>query len=351
MAIRKTPGSMKVIENPVPENLTVTLALQGGGSHGAFTWGVLDYLLEQPHIHIEGISATSTGALNAVVMLSGLAQGGRQKARSALERFWNKTSIAAAISPFQPTFFDRMLGNNRLAFSPAFMAMDLFTSMFSPAQLNLFDFNPVRDIVRELVDFRAVHAHQDTRLFLSATEVHTGHARVFSNPEVTLDAVMASACFPYLFKAVRINGTPFWDGSFTGNPVLRPLVKECSANELFIIQSIPTNDAELPVKSTEILDRASEISFNATLRQEMKQIEFVNRLIADGALVKGGFRPVHMHVIESADILSSMDRASKFNADWSFLEYLREAGRQAAEDWFRQHGAKLGKQSTFVAAA
>lgn len=351
MAIRKTPGSMKVIENPIPENLTITVALQGGGSHGAFSWGVLDYLLEQPHITIEGISGTSTGALNAAIAFSGLAIGGRETARRALERFWNKTSLAAALSPLQPTFFDRMMGSNRLAFSPAFMAMDLFTSVFSPAQLNLFDFNPVRDIVRELIDFRAIQNYDDAKLFISATEVHTGAPRVFHNHEITLDAVMASACFPYLFKAVRINGTPYWDGSFTGNPVLKPLVKECGANELFIVQSIPTHDPELPVKSTEILDRASEISFNATLQQEMTQIEFVNKLLSEGALVKGNYRPVYLHVIESAELLSSMDRASKFNADWSYLEYLREAGRQAAEDWFKQHGAKLGKQSTFVAAA
>ncbi len=338
----KNKKPLHLVESPV----TVSLALQGGGTHGAFTWGVLDYILEHNNISIEAISGASTGAVNALALASGLANGGRTGARRNLDSLWKKSAIAASLSPLQPTIVDRMMGNSRLTFSPSFLALDFITSVFSPYQFNLFDLNPLRDIISETVDFSAVRNLKELQVFINATHVKSGGRRVFSNSELSLEAALASTCLPFIFRTAEFQGEGYWEGGFTGNPSLRPLVDHTACTDIIIVQSIPTLDDDIPTKATDILDRAIDISFNAALMLEIEGIETFNRLIDQGKLTGKEFRRINLHLIEASEIISTLGRASKLNADHTFLEYLRDTGRQAAEDWFTNNLNSIGKKTT-----
>lgn len=347
MAVNKSDRrKLEVVKPPV----RISLALQGGGTHGAFTWGVLDYILDQDNISIDGISGISTGAVNALVLATGLAKGGKKEAQKLLKKFWDKVALSASLSPFQPTMVDRMLGNTKLTFSPSFMALDFITSVFSPYQFNLFDFNPIRDIISEVVDFKAIKHLEDPKIFLGATNVKTGKHKIFKNGEISMDSALATTCLPYIFKTATVGGEGYWEGGFTGNPSLRPLVSETDTKDIFIVQTIPFSDNEIPTKATDILDRANEISFNSSLTQEIRQINFVNKLIETGRLSPNEFRKINVHVIEASEIIAALGRSSKLNADSAFIEYLRDAGRQAAEDWFRSNYSAIGAKSTISPA-
>jgi len=326
---------------------TINLALQGGGAHGAFTWGVLDRLLEEKAIGFEGISATSAGAMNAVVLAYGMAVGGREGARRALTDFWRRVSHAAALGPLQPTPFERLTGMRSLEHSPAFVAFDLVTRLFSPYEFNPLGINPLRDVLCNSVDFEALRTTCcPIKLYLSATNVRSGKVRVFENDDVTPDAVMASACLPFMFQAVEIDGEAYWDGGYMGNPAIFPLIYGCETSDVLVVHINPLERAEAPRTAFEIMNRINEISFNSSLMREMRAIAFVTRLLDEGKIIDGTMKHMRVHAISDGEFMQSLGVASKLNADWSFLLELMEHGRAAADAWLSQQWKKIGVSST-----
>jgi NTE family protein len=324
----------------------IDLALQGGGAHGSFTWGVLDALMEQEDLGIEAITATSAGALNAAAFVSGYHKGGPEGAKKALYDLWFGISAASALLPWQETAFDRVFRNDGLQCSPSFLALDFIMRMWSPYQLNIFDFNPLRDVVAEVIDFEAVRACDSIKLFINATHVKTGKGRVFRPNDITLDVVMASACLPFLFKAVEIDGEAYWDGGYTGNPALYPLFYETESEDVLIVQINPVHIEEVPTEASEILDRVNDISFNASLMPEIRAVMFVKKLIEQGKLPRGKYKDVRLHLIETQQIMSHLSRSSKLNPDWQFINHLRASGQQMAEDWLKANYKHVGVKSS-----
>ena len=323
----------------------INLALQGGGAHGAYTWGVLDWLLESENFVIEGVSGTSAGAMNAVVLADGLHKGGRDGAREALYRFWKAVSDQAWLSPIMRTPIDMIMGQWSLDMSPSFIAFDLASRFSSPYEFNPLNINPLRDVVEASVDFDAVRACDSIALFVAATNVHTGKIRVFSGAEVDLDAVMASACLPHVFQAVEIDGVPYWDGGYMGNPPLFPLFGATDTSDTVLVQINPVERVETPKSAREILNRLNEITFNSTLLREMRAIEFVTRLIEDGKLDRKDYKKVHIHRI-SAEGLKPLQASSKVNAEWRFLKHLHDIGRNAAKAWEAENFDSIGNRSS-----
>lgn len=322
------------------------LALQGGGAHGAFSWGVLDQLLLDPRVRIEAISASSGGALLAVVLADGWLRGGGDEARNALLSFWKKVSLAATMLPLRVSMVDKMLSNVGVDFSPSSVALDYLTRMFSPYQFNLFDLNPIRSIVEEMVDFERLRANKKLTLFINATEVKSGKLRVFETKNISLDAVMASACLPFVFKTVEVEGAAFWDGGYAGNPALYPLARHLACSDIVLVQNTPFAVEEIPVRAADIMDRVTEISFNTSLMHELRSIHDHNELIAKGIIKDPAYRTLHIHLIEAQELLSGLGRSSKLNADWDFLVHLHDIGVQAATDWLENHSRKVGKASS-----
>jgi len=326
---------------------SINLALQGGGAHGAFTWGVLDRLAEEERLGFDGISATSAGAMNAAVFAYGFSEGGRAGAKKALANFWRRVSHAAAFSPLQPTLFDRLLGNKSLENSPGFMMFDMLSRLLSPYQLNPLNYNPLRDLVAECVDFDKLRMTCcPVKLFLSATNVRTGKVRVFDNDEVTVDAVLASACLPFMFQAVEIDGDPYWDGGYMGNPCLYPLIYDCASSDVLIVHINPLERKHMPQTAAEILNRINEISFNSSLMREMRAIHFVTRLIDSGELKSKSMKRMLIHSISANAVMNELGHTSKLNADWEFLTSLRDAGRAHADTWLKENFDRLGQEST-----
>lgn len=324
----------------------INLALQGGGAHGAFTWGVLDRILEDKRLDIEGISATSAGAMNAVVMLDGWLEGGAKRASEKLHDFWHQISTITSFSPMQPTAMEKLFGQTDFSHSPSFYAMDFFTRLFSPYQYNPFDINPLRQILGDMVDFDRLSKNKEMQLFVNATNVSSGKIRVFNTSELTIDAVMASACLPFLFKTVHIDGEPYWDGGYSGNPALFPLFYACTSPDIMVVQINPLHVDSVPTHAAEILDRVNEISFNATLIREMRAIEFVKRLLKEHRIPDTRYSDVRVHLVEAEDLMKDIGASSKFNADWDFLTYLHDIGYNAADGWLAQHYDKIGKESS-----
>ena len=314
----------------------ISLALQGGGAHGAYTWGVLDRLSEDETLAIEAISATSAGAVNAVAYAAGLAAGGPEGARAALEEVWRAVSDAGA-------------GMN--AFGAAgFQIASALQSFASPYDFNPFNYNPLRKIVEQRVNFDAVHA-SGLKLFLSATNVETGKVRVFSKDEITADAVLASACLPQTFQAVEIGGEAFWDGGFMGNPSLFPLIYSGAPQDVLLILLNPLVRPGVPRRAAEINERLNEISFNASLIGELRAIAFVQRLIDDGMLkepMMKKYRRLNIHAIRGGQDLLGYGLATKYEARWRFLTEVRDLGRAAADRWLADCAKDVGtKQSSF----
>jgi NTE family protein len=324
----------------------VNLALQGGGAHGAFAWGVLDRLLEDERIVFEGISATSAGAMNATVAAYGLTIGGREGARRTLAQFWRRVSEAAAWSPLQPSLLDRLTRNHSMANSPAFIFFDMMTRFLSPYQLNPLNYNPLRDLLEETIDFARLRKDNKVKLFLCASNVRTGKVKIFKNDEITASAVLASGCLPFLFQAVEIDGEAYWDGGYMGNPAIFPLIYGCQSADIIVVHITPIVREELPRTGGDILNRLNEISFNSSLMREMRAIAFVTNLIDSGTLSGEKMRRVLIHAIEADALMKDLGVASKLNADWDFLTHLRDAGRAGAEEWLSAHFDHLGKCST-----
>ncbi len=324
--------------------LRVDLALQGGGAHGAFSWGVLDRLLEESWLVVEGISGTSAGAMNASVMAHGHAAGGAAGARGALEAFWAKVSEAARFSPFQRGPLDVLLGRWTLDHSPLFVAMDMMARVFSPYDLNPAGANPLRAILAETVDFGRL-SDSPIKLFVTATNVRTGRGRVFRNGELTPDVLLASACLPTLFQAVEIDGEAYWDGGYAGNPTITPLVRECELQDTILVQINPVERLGTPRSAREILNRLNEVSFNAVLLKELKMIALLRKVAQAGDDEGARWAAMRIHRVAS-DAMTNLGYSSKLNAEWEFLTMLRDEGRRSADAFLDAHGGDLGRLSS-----
>lgn len=325
----------------------IDVALQGGGSHGAFTWGVIDRLLEDGRLEIVGVSGTSAGAMNATGLVQGLAAGGPKAAQDLLRAFWTKVSESARFSPLQRTFFDKFMGRWSLDLSPGFMISQHLQRMFSPYQLNPLDINPLRDIVVDFFDFDVINKSKDHKLFLSATNVRSGLAKVFRQPEISADVVMASACLPFLFKAVEIDGEAYWDGGYMGNPPLFPLIDETDVRDMVIIQINPIERADIPKTAYEIEDRLNEITFNASLIKELRAAYFLAEIIHHENLERDAYRDARIHRIEGGEEMSALSVSSKLNAEWEFLTHLHDIGWRSADRWLTDNFDDIGVQSTW----
>lgn len=326
---------------------TINLALQGGGAHGAFTWGVLDRLLDEKELAFEGLSATSAGAMNAAAFAYGLAVDGREGARKALTDYWRRVSEAARLGPLQPTLIDRMLGDHRLSWSPIFSMIGFVTRVLSPYQFNPANYNPLRDVVEQSIDFEVLQRPDcPVKLFLSATNVRTGKVKIFTGKEITVDAVMASACLPTMFHAVEIDGEAYWDGGYMGNPAIFPLIYNCESADIVIVHINPLRREEVPRSADDILNRINEISFNSSLMREMRAVSFVTRLVTQGRVVDGGLKHVLVHSISDDAFMGALTPTSKYNADWDFLTFLRDQGRKCADGWLTENFVKLGVESS-----
>ena len=323
----------------------VDFALQGGGAHGAFTWGALDRLLEEPWLRIDGISGTSAGAMNAAVLVDGHAKGGADGARAALESFWRRVSNAALLSPLRRTPLDILLGRWTLDHSPVFLAMDLMARVFSPYDLGPGGTNPLRDILAESVDFARL-AQASIKLFITTTNVRTGRGRVFRNGEITPDVLLASACLPTLFQAIEIDGEGYWDGGYSGNPTITPLVRECNSKDTVLVQINPVERPGLPRSTRDILNRLNEVSFNAVLLKELRMIALLRQVAQPDNSENAKWADMRIHRI-SSDVMVELGYSSKLNAEWEFLCMLRDEGRRAGDAFLTAHQEDLGRRSTF----
>ncbi|OCH99193.1 alpha/beta hydrolase [Legionella jamestowniensis] len=327
------------------KTVLIDLALQGGGAHGAYTWGVLDRLLEEPKLQIEGISGTSAGSMNAVVLASGYLGEGREGARAALEAFWQRVAEASQFSIFRRSLWDILAGNWTLDGSPLFMGFDLISRVFSPYDLNPSAFNPLQSILIESINFEKL-ASAPIKLFITATNVRTGRGRVFKNEEITPEVLLASACLPTLFQAIEIDGEAYWDGGYTGNPTITPLVKECLSSDTILVQINPVERAGTPKSAREILNRLNEVAFNASLMKELRMIAVLRQVVNS---VKGEGRrwaTMRIHRIASNKMVE-LGYSSKLNGEWAFFTMLRDEGRATAENFLKKQGKNLNQRSSF----
>ncbi len=332
------------------ERKKINLALQGGGSHGALTWGVVDRLLEDDRFIIDGISGSSAGAVNAVALAYGLHQGGAAGGREALDTLWETIAELGAVwSPVRRTPFEVATNDFQLDDSLSYQMFDAFTRMFSPYQFNPFNINPLRDVLVKCIDFDALRACKTTRIFLSATNVRTGKGHVFNTDEMSVDVVLASTCLPFLFKAVEIDGEHYWDGGYMGNPVLYPFFYTPVSNDIVVVHVNPLERDKVPLTSPEIFNRINEISFNASLLREFRAIDFVHKLLEQEWIkdeYRDRLRNIRIHSIRSDKTLADLSVASKFNVDKNFLLALKARGRAVAEQWITETYDAVGEKSS-----
>lgn len=328
------------------ERKHISLALQGGGSHGAFTWGVLDYLLEDGNFTIDGISGTSAGAMNAAVLVDGYMKNGADGAREKLERFWHKVSIASSFSIFHQTPVDRLFNGWNMPWSPGSWLMDWLSQTFSPYDFNPMNINPLKQVLEDVLDLERLQSCTTMRLFVTATRVRDGLPRFFECQDLTIDALLASACLPQIFQAVEIEGEAYWDGGYLGNPSLWPLVRYCGSHDILIVQVNPMMREETPKTAIDIMDRLNEITFNSSLMSEVHTIETINRLLRAHKLKDANYREMFLHLIPADEALRDLQASSKLNGDWDFLLSLKQLGREAAADWVKSHAHDLGRRST-----
>jgi NTE family protein len=327
------------------ESKKISLALQGGGAYGAFTWGVLEHLLGDERLEIAAISGSSAGAINAVALADGLGRGGRPAAQASLQRFWTATSQAAQLSPFFPTPFDGLLGRGSLQGSPGYQLLPLWGALSAPGQL--VNTNPLTFLLGTLIDFARVRAFTPLQLFVLATNVRTGRARIFRRDELELPMVLASACLPHLHGAVDIGGETYWDGSYVANPALAPLLGDGLPDDVVIVQNNPVARAELPHTIADVINRANEIAFNVSLVREISDMRHLHGVVdeqcADRACPAVQTR---LHLISGNDRLARLNISSKFNAAGAFVSYLHDLGCATAERWLGEHFADLGERAT-----
>lgn len=324
----------------------ISLALQGGGSHGAFTWGVLDVLLQQKDLEIEGLSGTSAGAMNTLATIQGLIRNGNEGARESLREFWTTLGEGSRTGPLQFNPMDKMMHKFDLSSNPMFMMLNMIGSIFSPYQLNPFNHNPLKELAEKFFDFKAMQECKDYKAFLCATHIATGKLRIFNNKELTIDSLLASACVPTLFQAVEVNGEFYWDGGFIGNPALYPLIYDCDATDVVVIQIRRVHSPSVPTTVKEIHNRLGEITQNSCLTREFRAISLITDLIDNGTIPAGKLKRMNMHLIRDDNFFQHIDRDSGFSADPDFLNYLFEHGRTCAKKWIAHNYEFIGKRST-----
>jgi NTE family protein len=337
---------MATKKNGSTKRKSVNLALQGGGAHGAFAWGAIDTLLADGRIDIEAISATSAGAMNAVVLADALTEGDRDHARERLTAFWKAIAHAGArYSPVKPLrdWSGRALPIEQ---SPFYWMFDTMIRVFSPYQLNPFNFNPLRDVLNEQVDFERLRRTRGVNVHLCATNVETGRVRIFNRDELSVDTVLASACLPFLFQTIEIDGANYWDGGYIGNPAIFPLIYGSKSCDVVIVHINPIVRHGVPKTAPEILNRINEISFNSSLMREMRAIAFVTRLIAQHKLEASEMKQMLIHSIRDDEVMTAHSVASKLSPDWQFLCSLRDSGRAVTERWMRAHFRDIGVRSS-----
>lgn len=326
----------------------IGVALQGGGAHGAFTWGVLDRLLEEEVVVADAMCGTSAGAINAVTCAYGLHIGGPQMAKELLEKLWRRIATGSN-SLFKPGFLDTTFGNGDIYNSAGYMMFNALTQVMSPYNFNPFNYNPLRDILLDLIDFEDLHKYNKKKLFICATNVKTNRAKIFSNKEITVDSVLASACLPFLFQAVEINGEYYWDGGYMGNPPIFPLITKTTLRDIVLIKINSININSVPTTARDIADRVNEISFNSSLINEMKLIHYRNELLRNGILKTDDKmnREIFVHTISGYDALSQLSYSSKMNTSWEFLLDIKNKGREIASKWLETDYREVGLKSTF----
>ncbi len=325
---------------------TINLALQGGGSHGAFAWGVLDRLLEDERIGIEGVVGTSAGAMNAAVLAYGLAIGGNAGARETLRTFWTRVGQVAAGSPLQPSWLDRATSPGSMDQSPMWLWFDALTRFLSPYQFNPLNHHPLREPLLEVVDFERLRRESTVKLFTCAANVLTGRIRVFERHEMCIEAVLASACLPFMFQAVEVAGEHYWDGGYMGNPPIFPLIYNCASHDVVLIMVNPIVIDAVPKTAQAIFDRINTLSFNSSLMREMRAINFVTKLVDAGFTDGGRLKRMFIHCIDAEDEMRKLGVSSKVNAQWDFLTYLHRLGRERGEAFLAAHYDRLGVESS-----
>jgi NTE family protein len=328
----------------------INLALQGGGALGAFTWGVLDHLLEDGRLTIEGISGTSAGAVNAIMLADGLARGGPDEARKRLADFWRAASLGGNLPEVQRRAVDRLFSFWPIEDTPVGLWMQALTRYLSPYDFNPLNINPLKDLIERFVDFNSVRACRDLQLFVSATNVRSGQLHVFRREEMTADMIVASACLPHLFRAVEIDGEHYWDGGYVGNPALYPLVGATQTENLLLVQINPIRRKQVPKSQNEIMARINEITFNSSLMSELRGLTFVGKLIDEGRLPRGTgagqYRRINVHRVALTGAAQTLDAASRLHTDYDFFEMLRTNGKRAARRFLDAHYDDIGARST-----
>jgi NTE family protein len=325
---------------------TINLALQGGGSHGAFAWGVLDRLLEDERIGIDGVVGTSAGAMNAAVLAYGLTIGGNAGARQKLREFWTRIGEVARYSPLQPSWFDRAESPGNMDRSPAWLFFDAMTRFMSPYQLNPGNHHALRDVLMEVVDFEHLRRASAARLYTCAANVKTGRIRVFECREMCIEAVLASACLPFMFQAVEVDGEHYWDGGYLGNPPIFPLIYNCESRDVLLVMINPIVIDEVPKTAQAIFDRINTLSFNSSLMREMRAISFVSKLVESGFDDGGRLKRMLIHTIDAEDEMRKLGVSSKLNAQWDFLMWLHQLGRERAGAFLEANYHRLGRESS-----
>ncbi len=329
---------------PMAGEKVVNLALQGSGSHGAFIWGALDRILEDGRIAFDGVTATSAGAVNAVVLADGLARGGREGARERLRSFWKTMSDASAKSVIAPSPIDQLNPTFGLEHTPAYLWNEMLCRVMSPYELNPSDNNPLRNLFNATIDFERVRRQKVVKVFLCATNVRTSKVKVFEREELTAEHVLGSGCMPIKMRAAEIDGEHYWDGGFMGNPAIFPVIYGCDAQDVVMVHLTPFERAENPTSSPAIIARMQEIIFNSSLMREMRAIAFVTKLIDDGKMAGG--KRMYMHLIDAEDVIRPLSGSSPANGTWRFLTYLFDLGRERADKWLSEHYGQLGKETT-----
>jgi NTE family protein len=343
----KKPAPAKPADPAKPATKkVVSLALQGGGSHGAYTWGVVDALLEDGRIEIEGVCGTSAGGMLASSIVQGLLKAGNEGARKTMHDYWTMLGEIGKKSPIQFSAYDKAMKNFTITHNPILRMMMALTGMFSPYQLNPNNDNPLGDFVEKFFDFDLLQTAKKHKLFLCATHVATGKLRVFTGKEISKQTVLASACVPSIFQAVDVDGEYYWDGGYIGNPAIYPLIYNCETPDIIVVQIRRVYDPKLPTTGFAINNRLAEITQNTCLTREMRAIAFITKLIDDGIIPEGKLKRLHMHMIRDDMFVGSLEQVSGFVADPDFLKYLYDAGHRFGRNWLRQNFDSIGVKTT-----
>lgn len=322
----------------------IAFALQGGGSFGAFSWGVIEAFLQDKRFQIEGLSGTSAGGMNAAALAQGLLKNGNDGGREEMRRFWRKVADMGVLSPYQRPFNPFEMKTDLPHPDPISFFTGLMQGVLSPYQVNPMDINLLRTLVEEFFDFDLLQTAKALKLFLCATHVETGKLKLFDLPSLSVQKVLASACLPFLFQAVEVDGEHYWDGGFVGNPAIYPLIYECTAQDIIVIQLTVMNRKTLPISAAEITERHKEITYNACLMREMRMINFVSDLIDKGVITDKGIRRINVHIIQNEALFRDIDLAQALNPSWSLIEFLHRKGLETGKKWLAENGNKLGKK-------